>query len=683
MRKSYKTLIASVIACTLVGALAFNGTLAYLTDTEGAANVVTVGKVQIDLEEPGYPGNNSDEVKRVIPNQEIVKDPQVENTGNNAALIYLKVDIPQENFTEMSLDGTLGEKKMQDLFALKGLDGDWELIKTEPSTNADTQKTKTTYVYAYRKPLEKGATTSKLFDKVQMKNAIENDLSGNVEDIVITACAIQATDIPGEDLTVGGDGYLNTTTLNNVYTIFVNQSGDKDVRPADKGDRTQTGKLGTITYNLGDDASLNDALYEYGSADYGYAPPTPVKEGYTFAGWTPESIPADSTGNISFTAKWEAGTATLLSGSTLTTKMSNIAGTKTEITAFLHSDTKPTDENMTETNVISKRDSETPIYLWRDGTTLKWWSKAGTVNAGADLNSLFRNYKSLTDISGLADWNTSSVTNMYGMFNECSGLTNLNALENWNTGSVEYMSYMLYNCNKLTDLSGLENWNTGSVKYMSYMFYNCNKLTDLSGLENWDTGTATDMSYMFDNCSCLTNLNALENWDTGSVTNMSYMFKECYGFTDLSGLSNWNTGSVTNMSSMFDECSRLTNLNALENWDTGSVTDMSYMFGNCDFANLSGLSNWDTRSVTNMYGMFHLCDKITNLSGLENWNTGSVKSMSYMFRQCSKLIDASAINDWDITKVTGFTEMFYRCPSHPNFTKRAGTWSGGTFIPTT
>ena len=84
-----------------------------------------------------------------------------------------------------------------------------------------------------------------------------------------------------------------------------------------------------------------------------------------------------------------------------------------------------------------------------------------------------------------------------------------------------------------------------------------------------------------------------------------------------------------------------------------------------------------------MYGMFNLCDRITNLSGLENWNTGSVKSMSYMFRQCDKLIDASAINDWDITKVTGFTEMFYRCPSHPNFTKRAGTWSGGTFIPTT
>ena len=284
MRKSYKTLIASVIACTLVGTLAFNGTLAYLTDTKGATNIVTVGKVQIDLEEPGYPGNNSDEVKRVIPNQEIVKDPQVENTGNNAALIYLKVDIPQENFTEMSLDGTLGEKKMQDLFALKGLDGDWELIKTEPSTNADTQKTKTTYVYAYRKPLEKGATTSKLFDKVQMKNAIENDLSGNVEDIVITACAIQATDIPGKDLTMDAD------SLKKIYDIYLNQSGYKDGNG--------------ITYRL-DGGTITGEKQCYTILDYGYTPPEPEREGYDFVGWEPASIPQGIGGPFTFTAQWK------------------------------------------------------------------------------------------------------------------------------------------------------------------------------------------------------------------------------------------------------------------------------------------------------------------------------------------------------------------------------------------
>ena len=35
---------------------------AYLTDAETATNTFTVGKVKIDLEEPGYPGNDSDEM---------------------------------------------------------------------------------------------------------------------------------------------------------------------------------------------------------------------------------------------------------------------------------------------------------------------------------------------------------------------------------------------------------------------------------------------------------------------------------------------------------------------------------------------------------------------------------------------------------------------------------------------
>lgn len=70
-----------------------------MTDTEGITNTVTVGRVNIDLEEPGYPGNDSDEVKNIIPNQEIVKDPQIENTGNNDALVFLRVEVPQETFT--------------------------------------------------------------------------------------------------------------------------------------------------------------------------------------------------------------------------------------------------------------------------------------------------------------------------------------------------------------------------------------------------------------------------------------------------------------------------------------------------------------------------------------------------------------------------------------------------------
>ena len=308
MKKSHKKLIASVVACVLAGTMAFNGTMSYLTDTEGAVNIATVGDVKIDLEEPGYPGNDSDEVKSIIPNQEIVKDPQVENTGDNSAIVYLKVDVPQETFTELGTDGTNGETKLQDLFSLKGLSENWELIKTETSTDADTAKSKTTYVYAFRKTLDKGAKTDRLFEKVQMKNAVESDLSGKVEDIVIQACviqacAIQATDIPDVDMTADENGYLKTSSLSDIYGIFMAQSGDKDVRPADEGNRAQNGKLGKITYVVDGGTLSADALTEYGSDDFDYAPPTPTKNDYKFIGWEPEQISADSTGNITFTAK--------------------------------------------------------------------------------------------------------------------------------------------------------------------------------------------------------------------------------------------------------------------------------------------------------------------------------------------------------------------------------------------
>ena len=109
---------------------------------------------------------------------------------------------------------------------------------------------------------------------------------------------------------------------------------------------------------------------------------------------------------------------------------------------------------------------------------------------------------------------------------------------------------------------------------------------------------------------------------------------------------------------------------------------MSFMFYACNLTDVSALTKWDTGRVENMSNMFNGCD-FTDLSGLETWNTASVTNMSSMFSYCNKLTDASAINDWDLVKVTNFTKMFYASPSHPTFTKRAGTWdSNGTFTPT-
>ena len=42
----------------------------------------------------------------------------------------------------------------------------------------------------------------------------------------------------------------------------------------------------------------------------------------------------------------------------------------------------------------------------------------------------------------------------------------------------------------------------------------------------------------------------------------------------------------------------------------------------------------------------------------------------------------NGINDWNISSSANFTQMFASTPSHPEFTKVAGTWNNGTFTPT-
>ncbi len=672
MRKLKKQLLRTMIACGLVVAVAAGSTVAYLTDAETATNTFTIGRVQIDLEEPGYPGNDSDEVKNIVPNQEIVKDPQIENTGNNDALAFLRVEVPQEMFTDGD-DGT-GAQKKQDLFRLKGVSDQWELLRTETVTG-ENGKAKTSYVYGYKKTLGKGATTDKLFQKVQMKNAVESDLSGNVEDIIVTACAIQATDIPNVNLTPGSDGNLSKDALDQVYTIFLNQSGNQTSRPSDKDDQNPTGKLGKISYALDGGTLADGSLTEYGSADYGYAPPKPTKKGFAFAGWSPASIPADSTGNITFTAQWEESSTELLDGESINVKMKKLAGTgsakyttkNTTITAIQRTDEKPTKAVMADYNsLISTNASTKPVYAWFENGVIKWWSEAEDVNAGVNLSRLCYEMQNLTDISGLNEWQTGEVTDMSSMFYNCSKLTDLTALTNWQTGKVLYMYDMFKGCSNLTDLAELADWNTGNVTKMSGMFFGCSKLTDLTPLANWQTGKVLYMYDMFNGCSNLMGLAGLADWDTGNVTNISDMFLGCSKLTDLTPLANWQTGQVTAMGAMFKGCSNLTNLAGLANWDTGNVTGMSDMFLGCSkLTDLTPLANWQTGKVDNMNGTFDGCSELTDLTPLANWQTGKVINMSAMFRNCVKLTNTVGINSWNISKVRYFEKMFTNCPSYP------------------
>ena len=229
------------------------------------------------------------------------------------------------------------------------------------------------------------------------------------------------------------------------------------------------------------------------------------------------------------------------------------------------------------------------------------------VIANRDSSYLFGYLKNLKKIVGLANLDTTNVTNMAKMFADCDSLTSLN----------------------------LNSFNTANVTDMSGMFQFDSSLTDLN-ISHFNTANATDMSHMFYNCYTLTSLD-VSHFNTGNVTNMSWMFSYCENLASLD-VSHFNTANVTNMSWMFTHCNNLTSLD-VSHFNTANVTDMSHMFEKNDVLESLNLSNFDTTNVTNMWQMFIDCSSLTYLD-LSHFNTAKVtdmRDMLDMFGYCNNL----------------------------------------------
>ena len=228
-----------------------------------------------------------------------------------------------------------------------------------------------------------------------------------------------------------------------------------------------------------------------------------------------------------------------------------------------------------------------------DGTNLD-------VSNVIDMSGMFSETQ-ISDLSSLAHWDTSNVTDMEELFNGCESLSNISSLSNWNTSNVTDMEGLFNGCKSLSDISSLANWDTSNVTNMSGMFRYCYNLSDISSLAHWDTSKVTDMSGMFDGCESLSNISPLAHWDTSKVTDMEGMFDDCGNLSDISPLANWDTSKVTRMDMMFEDCSNLSDISPLANWDTSNVTTMASMFQNTPLKKVT-LTNWDFRNSDPSYG---------------------------------------------------------------------------------
>ena len=210
MMKNRK-MVKGIALAAMVAALAAGGTAAYLTDFETATNSFTIGKVDIELDEPNW---KPDDNTKLVPTQVIKKDPYVKNKGINEAFVYLEVSVPVRNVITAAQDGTRNPLRKTELFTYSR-NKEWtQLERKEVGQNM-------VYTYAYNHILKPGQKTTTLFDTVKFANIIEGQLDTQQIDMPVRAYAIQSTNT-GDDKTP----IIEQATA--AYQKYVNQNKGQD-----------------------------------------------------------------------------------------------------------------------------------------------------------------------------------------------------------------------------------------------------------------------------------------------------------------------------------------------------------------------------------------------------------------------------------------------------------------------
>lgn len=283
----------------LMAAGSVGGVIAYLTDAEVATNKFTIGDVSIEGLEPNWPGNDDPTPKDIVPNEEVAKDPQMDNKGTNDAIVFMTVDSPLAKITVINDDGTVAEEKgVKEVFWFKNaedaksthannFDAGWQELaakemfvkiaadgtetKVEEAQLASTydslaatDKLVKRYVFGYKQAIQGSSAndgdaqtatnkkTTPLFGKIQLKNTLEGEIDEAGEEITVRYFAIQEANILENSTDLGAT--LNEANLAKIYDIFVAQNSANDdktglkvegMRDADSVEATQNGASGT------------------------------------------------------------------------------------------------------------------------------------------------------------------------------------------------------------------------------------------------------------------------------------------------------------------------------------------------------------------------------------------------------------------------------------------------------
>lgn len=263
-------------------------TVAYLTDTEKGVNVITIGNVHLELSEPSY----TEDSKVLSAGDSVVKNPVLTNTGTKDEFVFIEVAVPKRNVTLLYEDtvtgdnghkeGTIinenGKPSQEEIYKLIA-DGvkngaaaayivssnyseltDTLAPKTQPQLDFSYNKGSNStagwiylsrelnkpevenvdkydyYYFGYNKALVKDDSTIPLFDRIQLKSFIDEELNSaepengikpkNNEEtkIIIKGYGIQADSLGIPNLDTSA--FQTKDTLNKILNIVKEKRGE-------------------------------------------------------------------------------------------------------------------------------------------------------------------------------------------------------------------------------------------------------------------------------------------------------------------------------------------------------------------------------------------------------------------------------------------------------------------------
>lgn len=257
--------------------------IAYLIDTDDKVNIVTVGEVKLEVSE-GY------EESTVAAGGTLNKAPQITNTGTTDEYVFFRIEVPKKNVTLLyEEDKTVGDttykkgtpttNNLEDGKPKKNVDEIFKIIATgETATqitlnNGDTAEPKDKpqldfsynkgvtdtknptenkegwiylkrkipesedynyYYFGYNRCLTVSQETIPLFNKIQLKSFIDEELTTTITNetttktdsnvtVNVKAYGIQADSL-GDDLNnLSKDAYLSQSDLNKIWGIISNK----------------------------------------------------------------------------------------------------------------------------------------------------------------------------------------------------------------------------------------------------------------------------------------------------------------------------------------------------------------------------------------------------------------------------------------------------------------------------